>query len=137
MNNEEQEFDLSFTDITILETEGYYEETKKLMEEDTFFDCPWAISSDLTMSHISGPAEFSLDFHCDKKIIIISYEPSIGDVYYNPDISCLSMWAQDRGWEIPEPIPALVKNDLYFWKHFWEISIIQSNYLDNKYGKRE
>jgi predicted nicotinamide N-methyase len=79
---------------------------------------------------------FTLDFRHTKNVYIIQYMGT-GDVFYNPDISCLSRWCQASGWKIPQPIEALVRDNTPFWKHMWEVLLVDSPYLDDKYGLRK
>jgi len=128
------EFDVSFSDLTLIEFEGKYSDIKDVMDKE---HPNWCLCTTMTITNpTTGCSNFELDLHHDGKIIITDYEPSIGDVFYNPDISCLSVWSQKSGWQIPEPLPDLVRIDIGFWKYFWETSIINSLFLDNKYGER-
>lgn len=132
----ESEFEISCSDITLIEAEWEFDSAKTIMDEDTFVD-EWTLASDVTVLHPQGVAGFNLDLNSDKSVIITFYQPSMGDVLYNPDVPFLSAWLQEHGWDMPEPHPDLVRVHDHFWRHFWETSIIQSGYLDNKYGGRE
>jgi len=70
-------------------------------------------------------------------VYIMEYIPSIKDVFYNPDISSLNRWLQEKGWNIPRPHKDLVNNDKGLWRHFWETYLIDSEYLDTLYGERD
>jgi len=137
MDNNEINYDLSFSDQTILETEGVFDEVKKLMEEDLHKDAKWMIKSELTIESVMGFCRMILNFYDTKDIYVAEYQTSSGDVFYNSDIRCLSVWAQDNGWNVPKPSSDLIRSDVEFWKHFWESRLIDSEYLDEKYGERK
>ena len=110
----EQEITLNFTDITMAETDGVYEDVKELMSQDFTSDGKWMIRTNATVISKFGVGEVVLSLFNDKVIYIVDYEPSIADVYYNPDIPALSQWAQQSGWRIPQPNVDLIKMDKDF-----------------------
>lgn len=130
------EFEISFTDITLNETDGEYKKTKKIMESEFPYNSKWVIRTDTTIVSTSGFCSMEIQFHGDGSVYILNYVPSIGDVYYNPDIRVISQWCQENGWKIPQPVPDLIKSNKDFWKHFYETLVIDSDYFDNIYGKR-
>ena len=127
-------FKLNFTDLTIIETEGKYDEIEEIFNKEVHDKHEWVISTNLTLDNEAGVGVFEIDFYFDKKVVITSYSPSIGDVYYNPDIMCLSEWSQGNGWLRPEPVSDLIKGDIGFWKHFWETGIIISEFFEKRHG---
>jgi len=130
------EFTIDFTDITLSETDGSFKEVDKLMKQDIPNSDKWALRSIVTISSISGEGIMEIQCHGSRDIYILDYNPSIGDLFYNPDIQVFSMWAQDNGWKIPQPHYDLVKTNKEFWKHFYDTLVIDSDYLDKLYGKR-
>ena len=130
------EFTINFTDITLNETDGAFEETKQIMEKEFPYNSKWVIRSFVSIFSAGLEGEMEIQCHADGSIYIVDYVPSIGDLLYNPDIQVLSMWAQENGWKIPQPHPDLVKNDKEFWKHFYDTLLVDSDYLDKLYGKR-
>jgi hypothetical protein len=132
---EYQEPDIDFTDLTINEAAGEFKEVKKIMSRETHVD-KWAIRSEATILSPSGMGLMVLQFHEDGSIYIVEYYPSMDDLFYNPDIRAISVWAQEHGWKIPQPHFDLVKLNKEFWKHFYDTLLIDSDYLDKMYGKR-
>jgi len=130
------EIELTFTDLTLLETDGVFEEVRKKMSKDNIHDDKWMLRTHTTITSPYGVGEMMLHFFGDKKIAIIEYNPSIGDLFYNPDIQALSTWAQDNGWDAPHPQTMLIKSNKEFWKHFYDVLLIDSEYFDAIYGKR-
>lgn len=133
MNNE---CTINFTDITLNETDGVFEETKKVMLKEPPFSDKWVLRSIVTIITDSGDGVMEIQCHGDGNIYILDYDPSIGDLYYNPDIQAISVWAQENGWKIPQPNPELVKMNKEFWKYFYDTLIIDSDYFDKLYGGR-
>ena len=135
--NSALEFELNFSDLTIIETNGDYGSVKNLMEQETYKGHKWMISSDMTIESIAGFCSLVIHFYSTGKVYIVDYIPSAtGEMLYNPDLSCLSVWAQDNGWDIPQPSPDLTRKNLPFWKEIWEMGLVDSDYLEERFGKR-
>ncbi len=132
----EIEIRIDFSDITLSETDGVYEDVKKIMVEENINYDKWVLRSDTTIVSPSGIGSMEIQCHGDGSIYILQYIPSIADVFYNNDIQAISAWAQDNGWKIPQPKYTLVEDNKQFWKYFWETLVIDSDYLDKLYGKR-
>ena len=130
------EYTLDFTDITLNEVDGVFKEVEKIMLEEPPFNDKWVLRSLVTIVSPGGMGIMEIQCHGDKSIYILDYESSIGDLFYNPDIQVLSMWAQENGWKIPQPHTRLVTSNKEFWKHFYDTLVIDSDYLDKLYGKR-
>ncbi len=133
---EEIEIRIDFTDITLSETDGKYEDVKKIMAKENPNYDKWVLRSDVTIFSPSGIGVMEIQCHGDGSIYILKYIPSIADVYYNNDIQVISSWAQNNGWEIPQPKYTIVEDNKQFWKYFWETLVIDSDFLDELYGKR-
>jgi len=130
-----EDFEIDFGDITLLEANGLYKEVQKIMSDD--FAKEWMLESEVSITSSFGESSFLLHLYYDGSIYIMSFNSSPGnDAYYNPDIRFLSFWAQESGWKVPQPFPDLVRESTDFWKHFWETRIVDSEYLDDKVGKK-
>ena len=134
---EEIDITIDFSDITLSETDGKYDEVKKIMLKETPNYEKWVLRSDVTISSPSGISSMEIQCQGDGSIYILKYIPSIADVYYNNDIQAISLWAQENGWKIPQPKYTLVEDNKNFWKYFWDTLSIDSDYLDKLYGKRK
>lgn len=133
---EENEIQLSFTDITLNETDGDYNKTKEIMDSEFPYNSNWVIRTDLSIVSNSGICLMEVQFHGNGDVYILNYSPSIGDVYYNSDISSISQWCQGNNWKIPQPSVDLIKSNKDFWKYFYDTSVIDSDYFEEHYGKR-
>lgn len=138
-------FEISFTDITLLEANGEYEQVKAIMEKPQkiighiYAQIPskqWVVKSQITVQHALGFAAMVCDFYYDGRIIITDFASSLKDVH-TPDLRCLSYWAQKSGWQVPEPKPSLTEVWMDFWRRQWETYIVNSSYLDRKFGERK
>ena len=130
------DFKIDFTDLTINQSDGDFEKVNRIMNEEFHGESKWTLRSEVTITSQAGMGAMVVQFHMDRSVYIIDYYPSIGDLFYNPDIRAISMWAQEHGWKVPQPHFDLVKNSKDFWKHFYDTLIIDSDYLDKQYGKR-
>jgi hypothetical protein len=142
------DFKLDFNDLTMIEAEGQYDRVKKLMDNPPprknaiVQDIPMPWTSGVIKTHLFitsqfGKCAFRLDFYPDRNVAIVAYAPSIGDMHLNPDIRCLSRWCQENGWKVPQPTDSLVRDNPRFWKHMWNTLIVDSDYLDAKFGVRK
>jgi len=133
---ENSEFVIDFTDITLSETDGVFKQVQEIMNKEVPNKEKWVIRSFVTIAGQVGMGTMEIQCHNDGSIYILEYMPSIGDLFYNPDIQVISMWAQTNGWKIPQPHSNLVRDNKEFWKHFYDTLIIDSDYFDELYGKR-
>lgn len=139
------DFEINFTDITLLEANGQYESVKNIMEKPQkivgkmYASIPskyWVIKSTISIRHQLGATAFMCDFYHDGKLVVLNYGPSVKDIY-SPDMRCLSYWAQESGWKVPEPKPSMAEEWIDFWRRQWETYIVNSDYFDKKFGERK
>lgn len=139
------DFEINFTDLTMLEANGEYEHAKLLMEKPQrvvghiYAQIPskqWVLKSKVTIQHALGFSAMVCDFYHDGRIIITDFAPSVKDIH-TPDLRCLSFWAQQSGWKVPEPKPSLTEEWMEFWRRQWETYIVNSEYLERKFGQRQ
>jgi len=130
-----------YTDTTLNEADGSFEIVSKLMNED--YESQFGYSSEsnhwvlLTQLRAEDNqfinCTFSLQLLHDGSLQIMEYEPSTKDYYENEDLQFLSQWAQDNGWDTPEPAPYLVRESKEFWVFFHKTEIIKSDFIDKTY----
>ncbi len=130
------DLELNFSDITISETDGNYKDVNEKMISEFPYSKEWMIKTNLTVESKYGVAYIELHFYNNKDIYVVDFKPSIGNVFYNPDIIGLSQWSQENGWNIPKPNKELTIKDREFWKYFYDTLIIDSDYFDKHYGER-
>lgn len=130
------EFELSFDDPTMVETEGVFSEVKPLIEGEFPYPEVWTIKTRLSILSPFGMGEMILNCKNDGSVYVIGYYPSHPDKYANPDVRALSRWCQQAGWKVPQPAPLLVRDQMEFWKHMWETTLVDSEFLDERYGMR-
>ena len=131
--------EITYTDLTLAEVDGYREDVAKIMAGERNFPSvdEWILRSELSVSSAFGIANFDVQLHDDGQFFILEYSPSTGEVLYSPDIPALAVWAEQRGWDIPQPSEYLAKSSRLLWKHFWETRLVDSPYLDSVFGERE
>jgi len=132
----ESEFTINFTDITLNEADGVFSEVEEIMSQDIVEGKHWVLRSSVTIMSKTGDGSMNIQCGHDRQVYILDYDPSIGDLHYNPDIQAISVWAQESGWKIPQPHPNLIKENKEFWKYFYDTLIIDSDYFDKLYGGR-
>ena len=129
----------SYSDITLNESDGEYIKVKELFEKEVIKSTEWMIETRFSIEYSFGLADFNLHFYSDKSIVIIEYIPSTGmsNSLFSQDLSYLYQWANEKGWSVPSVTDDLVKQNLVFWKHYWDTHLIDSNYFYKKYGDRD
>jgi len=135
-------FEIFFTDNTLLEANGEYQEVCNIMSKETkagIVTLPvvkeWVLASTVTIQSEFGFASVKCDFYHDGKVIITDHMPSTRDLYC-PDIRCLRTWAEAYGWASIEPTEYAIDASPDFWKNQWDTYIIDSVVLDKRHGER-
>jgi len=132
----EVEFVIEFSDPTMIEGDGYYNEVNDIMsrEKNGYY---WMLRTTVFMSDSNINSQMTLHLYQNKDIYIEDYIMKKDEVCYCPDLQYLTAWAQQSGWSVPRPSKDLLMMDVDFWKYFWETSLIDCTYFDDIYGKRE
>lgn len=136
------EFQIQFTDVTLLESNGNYKAVCDIMEQENIktavasFKNEWMIRSRVTIMSVFGFCAFVCHFYNSGKVYIAEYMPSTKDIH-NTDVRCLTFWCNETGWLTPEPLPTVAESWLNFWKKEWETHIVDSEYMDKRFGARK
>jgi hypothetical protein len=130
----EIEVTIDFTDMTLVETDGNFPEVKEIMLSENSYD-KWMIKSEATINSPFGEGFVSLNLYHTGVIYITKYIPSIGDVHYNPDVSALSAWAIDHAWNSVQPSKELAKDNVDFWKYYYDTNIVECDYYDDVFNR--
>ena len=133
----EIEVQIDFTDITIVEADGFFEEVNNIMNEEQRGQKEWMINTDATIISPFGIGEVELHLYYTGKVYIMRYIPSVGEVYYNPDIPAMASWALEHNWISVQPFADLARSEIDFWKHYYDTNILDCEYYDQLYGERE
>ena len=135
MSEDENEFDLEFSDMTLIEAKGNYAKVVEIMD-DEFTGDVWMLRTDVTIATDAGSTFMVLHFYNDGNVYIFKYMPSSSDIFFNTDIQYLSWWMQDSGWNVPRVHKELIDENIYMWKQYWETMLVDSEYLDGMFGER-
>jgi hypothetical protein len=123
------EYSFEFSDLTIIEGHGRYDEVKAIMDSEVVPVPNWMLESDLYMCGDLGEANIVLHFYANKDVYIVSFKSDVmgnDNSMYNPFVTTLSVWCQDNGWNMPEVYFLLAKDNVDFWKYFWDTGIVKS-----------
>ena len=132
----EVEFIIEFSDPTMIEADGCFNEVDEIMsqEKNGYY---WMIRSSIFMSDNNINSQMTLHLYQNKDVYIEDYIIKKDEICFCPDLQYLTEWAQQSGWNVPRPSKDLLIRDIEFWKYFWETSLIDCQYFDDIYGKRE
>lgn len=89
---------IEFTDMTLLESRGYYQETKKLMEEDGPIS-EWMLRSSAFVSTPLAASSYILHFWKNGRIVIHETDRLMQVDSLDEDLRELSQWCKDAGWK--------------------------------------
>lgn len=124
---------LTFSDLTVGKYNGNFKSIAKDIESEFPFPKIWTIKTDLSISSEVGDCFFELDLNESGNVYILSYG---GSMIPSKDISVLSSWCSEKGWKTPIPSETLVKDNVFFWKNIWETLLVNSEYLEKRFGQR-
>ena len=139
------EYEIVASDVTLSEANGSFDRVVEIMNVDANYGKPmikgrkysdWVLRSNIGINNAFGYNQIVCQFKSDKSVDILEYEPIIRDVFYNVDIRCFAHWCSENGWGRPEPAPDLIRSKPDFWKHQWQSYVVNSAYLESKFGKR-
>jgi len=136
------EFEIQFSDRTLLEANGEFAKVCKIMKKEAIERGSigsreeWVIRSKISILNPFGFTMFICSFYNTGKVYISEYMPSSKDIH-NTDIRSLTYWCNEFGWKTPEPMPSIVESWPDFWKKEWETFIVDSSFLDKKFGTRK
>jgi len=95
------DFKLFFQDATIIESEGFFDRVKALMEEDSRLPLgEWMIKTDFTISQKDKDSSGVCNFWNDKRVEVKEYIGEMDDMFIPPDIIFFREWAIEHGWEM-------------------------------------
>jgi hypothetical protein len=135
------DFTIQFNDITLLEANGKFAKVCDIMKKEASqtsigsYKKEWMLRSKVTIMSNFGFCAFICHFYNTGKVYITEYMPSTKDVH-NTDVRTLTYWCNHNGWQVPEPLPPVVESWLNFWRKEWETHIVDSEYLDKRFGKK-
>lgn len=136
------DFEIQFTDLTLLEANGSYKRVVDIMHDEMLqtgvmsHKKEWMLRSKITIMTPFGFSMFVCHFYENAKVFISEYMPSSKDIH-TTDVRCLTYWCNHNGWQTPEPLAPVVESWLPFWKKEWETHIVDSDYLDKRFGSRQ
>ena len=70
---DEPELEISFSDSTLIEAEGKFDQVKSLMENDSLGNTEWMLRTHCTLVTAGGISEMVLHFYSDGRVYIIDY----------------------------------------------------------------
>jgi hypothetical protein len=96
----------------------------------------WMIESIANVSMDAIIVRYIVHFSHDGRTVIYSSGSSGMRAGDQRAVRVLSSWLIDHGWKRPEPSPSEADAARDFWKELWTTGVVDSKYLQAKYGKR-
>lgn len=125
---------IEFTDATLCQSRGHYEETKKLMEEDGPLS-EWMLRSSVYVSTQFNAATYMLHFWKNGRVVIYETDRPMQMDSVDEDLRELSQWCQKAGWkELDINDRLLVDRHAY---EFWRRSFIAGLIVNEKLQQHE
>lgn len=135
--------DVKFSDNTLIEGKGNYNNIQKIFEEDPVPTETWMLESEISIfwrteddSPLPMNGFFQGNIHCfnNGDIVVMDCNLPKG---ISRDIEVFSTWAQMNHWNRPKVHDDFVNSQLIHWKHYWDTYLIDSDLIEKKFGKRE
>ena len=124
---------IEFTDLTLIETEGYYDKVLSLMAKDGSPEI-WMLQSEVLVHTDSITGKFIINFWNDGKVVIDEIlRPPLLNIP-NDDFLELKDWLLEHGWEIPQPANKLIESAhaFSFWEHQYRSGLINCSVIDDR-----
>lgn len=121
---------IEFTDTTLRESHGHFDETTKLMEEGGFLP-EWMLRSTVFVSTVFVSATYTLHFWKSGRVDIYETDRSMQMNSSDEDLRELSLWCQKAGWkELGLNDRLLVDRHAYeFWRRSYIAGLIVNEQL--------
>jgi hypothetical protein len=109
--------------------------SNKMLNEK--FAKSWMIEDNLSVSHQFGSSVFTVHFYPSKETIIYSFHKNRPNGSDMMDLRALVIFLMNKGWKRPSPISSEIDYAMDFWREAWETGLVDSDYLQKKFGKRK
>ncbi len=121
---------IEFTDTTLRQSRGYFEETKKLMEEDGPIS-EWMLRSSAFVSTPFAATTYILHFWKNGQVVIHETDRPMQVDSVDEDLRELSEWCRKAGWEgLVVGDRLLVDRHAYeFWRRSFIAGLVASQKL--------
>lgn len=121
---------IEFTDATLRQSLGYYEDTKKLMEEDGEVS-EWMLRSSTFVSTPMSSAIYTLHFWKNGRVVIHDTDRPMQMDSLDEDLRELSQWCQKSGWEALDVNDRLLvdRHAYEFWRRMFIAGLIHNKKL--------
>lgn len=121
---------IEFTDITMRQSQGFYAETTKLMEEDGPIG-EWMLRTEAFVTTQFISANYILHFWKDGRVDIFETDRPMRMDSFDEDLRQLSQWCKDAGWQdLSVNDRLLADRQAYeFWKRCFIAGLVVSEKL--------
>ncbi len=121
---------IEFTDMTLRQARGYFNETKKLMDEDGSVP-EWMLRSSVFVSTQFVSATYTLHFWKNGRVVIHATDRPMQMDSLDDDLRELSQWCHKAGWaELSVSDELLADRHAYeFWKRSFIAGLIVNEQL--------
>lgn len=96
----------------------------------------WMIESIATVKFDMMEINYVVHFSHNARTVIYSSGSGGARAGDQKAVRMLSYWLIDNGWKRPEPSPGEADSSRDFWKELWVTGVVDSMYLQSKFGKR-
>lgn len=96
----------------------------------------WMLEAIANVTVDSTVVRYVVHFSHDGRTVIYSSGSSGMRAGDQRAVRTLASWLIDNGWKRPEPSPSEADAARDFWKELWVTGVVDSRYLQTKYGKR-
>jgi hypothetical protein len=121
---------IEFSDLTLRETQGDFEQIKRLMQKETTGD--WMLRSDFFVSNpMSLPARYLLHFWKNGRVVIHDTDRPMVMGSSDEDLRELSNWCKVNGWGelVVDGRLLLTKQGFDYWQRAFRAGLVENERL--------
>ncbi len=136
IKNKEEDYSVSFDNSLIEKCLGQYSRICKKMNEIEPFAPKWTLQSSLTVNHPVGSFTSVCNFYHDGNVVIYDAGSQTMKAHNINDVRFIKKSISWLGWKRLTTTPSEIDSSIDFWKRCWETGLIDSDYLDQKYKRK-
>lgn len=136
IRNREEEYSVSFNSELVEKCLGQYKRVHKKMKETEPFASQWVLQTDFSVAHPVGSFTCVCNLYYDGKIVIYDTKGQSMRAHNINDIRFIKKATLWLGWDSLTVVPSEIDSSIDFWKRCWETGLIDSDYLDKKYMRK-
>jgi|688.fasta_scaffold203871_3 hypothetical protein len=137
IRNKEEEYSVSFNNSLVEKCLGKYTRVCKKMQETEPFASQWTLQTSFSVVHPVGSFSCVCNLYYNGQVVIYDTQGQVMRAHNINDIRFLKKAVLWLGWNSLTVIPSEIDSSIDFWRRTWETGLIDSDYLEKKYKRKQ